>query len=123
MLAVGTWLEQYPQMAHRILRGGHDLGNHTMHHLAIAAMDAHGAYAEIAECAHQLRTLTGSIGPGNAVSVFVTCEHVTDVFTAFGAKGTPAEDVLFPKAPPTQFELTDSAILKSGMAILTYRLA
>ena len=62
VLAVGTWLEQYPQMAHRVLRGGHDLGNHTMHHLDIAAMDAHGAYAEIAGCARRLHTLTGSIG-------------------------------------------------------------
>jgi peptidoglycan/xylan/chitin deacetylase (PgdA/CDA1 family) len=31
-------------------------------HLDIAAMDASGAYAEIAECARRLRTLTGSIG-------------------------------------------------------------
>jgi len=62
VLAVGTWLGQYPQMAHRILRGGHELGNHTMHHLDIATMDARGAYAEIAECARRLRTLTGSIG-------------------------------------------------------------
>jgi peptidoglycan/xylan/chitin deacetylase (PgdA/CDA1 family) len=62
VLAVGTWLLQYPQMAHRILRGGHDLGNHTMHHLDIAAMDASGAYAEIAQCARRLHTLTGSIG-------------------------------------------------------------
>src|SRR5262249_3254381 len=62
VLAVGTWLEQYPRIAHRILRGGHDLGNHTMHHLDIAAMDAPGAHAEIAECARRLRTLTGSIG-------------------------------------------------------------
>jgi peptidoglycan/xylan/chitin deacetylase (PgdA/CDA1 family) len=62
VLAVGTWLEQYPQMARRILRGGHDLGNHTLHHLDIAAMDASGAYAEIAGCALQLRSLTGSIG-------------------------------------------------------------
>ena len=62
VLAVGTWLEQYPQMAHRILRGGHDLGNHTMHHLDIAAMDASGASAEIAGCAGQLRALTESIG-------------------------------------------------------------
>jgi peptidoglycan/xylan/chitin deacetylase (PgdA/CDA1 family) len=61
VLAVGTWLEQYPQMAHRILRGGHDLGNHTMHHLNIVAMDGAGAYAEIAECARRLQTLTGSI--------------------------------------------------------------
>ncbi len=62
VLAVGTWLEQYPQMAHRILRGGHDLGNHTMHHLDIAAMDAPAAHAEIAECARRLHALTGSIG-------------------------------------------------------------
>ena len=62
VLAVGTWLEQYPQMARRILRGGHELGNHTMHHLDIAAMDASGAYAEIAGCALRLHALTGSIG-------------------------------------------------------------
>jgi peptidoglycan/xylan/chitin deacetylase (PgdA/CDA1 family) len=62
VLAVGTWLGQYPQMAHRILRGGHDLGNHTMHHLDIKAMDASSAYAEIAECARRLHALTESIG-------------------------------------------------------------
>ncbi|MFY9931512.1 MAG: polysaccharide deacetylase family protein [Streptosporangiaceae bacterium] len=62
VLAVGTWLEQYPQIAQRILSGGHDLGNHTMHHLDIAAMDAAGAYAEIAGCAQRLRVLTGSAG-------------------------------------------------------------
>ena len=62
VLAVGTWLVQHPQMARRILRGGHDLGNHTMHHLDIAAMDASGAYTEIAGCAQRLRALTGSIG-------------------------------------------------------------
>ena len=62
VLAVGTWLGQYPQVAERILRGGHDLGNHTMHHLDITAMDASGTYAEIAGCAQRLRALTGSIG-------------------------------------------------------------
>jgi peptidoglycan/xylan/chitin deacetylase (PgdA/CDA1 family) len=62
VLAVGTWLEQCPQIAQRILGGGHDLGNHTMHHLDIAAMDATDAYAEIAGCARQLRALTGSAG-------------------------------------------------------------
>jgi len=62
VLAVGTWLGQYPQIAERILRGGHDLGNHTMHHLDISAMDAPAAYAEIAGCAQRLRSLTRSIG-------------------------------------------------------------
>ena len=62
VLAVGTWLGQYPQIAKRILRGGHNLGNHTMHHLDIKAMDASGAYAEIAGCARRLHALTGSAG-------------------------------------------------------------
>jgi peptidoglycan/xylan/chitin deacetylase (PgdA/CDA1 family) len=62
VLAVGTWLEQYPQIARRILGGGHDLGNHTLHHLDIAAMDAAEALAEIAGCARRLRALTGSAG-------------------------------------------------------------
>jgi peptidoglycan/xylan/chitin deacetylase (PgdA/CDA1 family) len=62
VLAVGTWLGQHPQIAERIVRGGHDLGNHTMHHLDIAAMDAADAYAEIAGCARRLRALTGSAG-------------------------------------------------------------
>ncbi|HXC80894.1 MAG TPA: polysaccharide deacetylase family protein [Trebonia sp.] len=62
VLAVGTWLVQSPRIADRILRGGHDLGNHTMHHLDISAMDASGAYAEIEGCAQRLRALTGSIG-------------------------------------------------------------
>jgi peptidoglycan/xylan/chitin deacetylase (PgdA/CDA1 family) len=62
VLAVGTWLWQYPRIADRILRGGHDLGNHTMHHLDIAAMDAPGAYTEIAGCAQRLQALTGSAG-------------------------------------------------------------
>jgi RNA 3'-terminal phosphate cyclase (ATP) len=41
----------------------------------------------------QAHTLTGSPGPGNAVSVIVGSEHVTDVFTAFGARGVTAETV------------------------------
>ncbi len=32
-------------------------------------------------------------GPGNVVSVQVTSEHVTEQFTAFGARGVPAESV------------------------------
>ena len=62
VLAVGTWLAQYPPVAQRILRGGHDLGNHTMHHLDIRSMDASGAYAEITGCARELHALTGSAG-------------------------------------------------------------
>jgi RNA 3'-terminal phosphate cyclase (ATP) len=41
----------------------------------------------------QAHTLTGSLGPGNAITVFVTCEHVADAFTAFGAKSVTSETV------------------------------
>ncbi|WP_216899160.1 polysaccharide deacetylase family protein, partial [Nocardia alni] len=63
VLAVGSWLDQYPQMAHRILAGGHDLGNHTQNHLDISSMSAADAAAEITECADRIRALTG--GPGS----------------------------------------------------------
>ncbi|MDH6117538.1 peptidoglycan/xylan/chitin deacetylase (PgdA/CDA1 family) [Kitasatospora sp. GAS204A] len=62
VLVVGSWLDQQPQMARRILDGGHELGNHTLSHLDISSMSGDQAYAEIAGCADRLRTLTGSIG-------------------------------------------------------------
>lgn len=62
VLAVGSWLDEHPEMARRILDGGHDLGNHTQRHIDISSMDETRAYAEITECAQRLRRLTGSIG-------------------------------------------------------------
>jgi peptidoglycan/xylan/chitin deacetylase (PgdA/CDA1 family) len=62
VLAVGEWLDEQPAMARRILDGGHELGNHTMHHRNICALPENEAYAEIAGCAARLKALTGSIG-------------------------------------------------------------
>ncbi|MGH4033661.1 polysaccharide deacetylase family protein [Actinomycetota bacterium Odt1-20B] len=62
VLAVGSWLDEHPGIARRILDGGHDLGNHTHHHRDINAMTEAEAYAEITGCADRLRRLTGSIG-------------------------------------------------------------
>nr|WP_019889606.1 polysaccharide deacetylase family protein [Streptomyces purpureus] len=62
VLAVGSWLDEHPAMARRILDGGHELGNHTQRHLDINAMAEDEAYAEITTCATRLRRLTGSIG-------------------------------------------------------------
>ncbi|MFE9837476.1 polysaccharide deacetylase family protein [Streptomyces sp. NPDC005551] len=62
VLAVGSWLDAHPEMARRILDGGHDLGNHTLRHLDINAMSEPDAYAEIRGCADRLRRLTGSAG-------------------------------------------------------------
>lgn len=62
VLAVGNWLDEHPDLARRILDGGHDLGNHTQRHLDINAMSEDEAAAEITGCAERLRRLTGSIG-------------------------------------------------------------
>ncbi|WP_418959241.1 polysaccharide deacetylase family protein [Streptomyces tritici] len=62
VLAVGDWLDRYPALARRILDGGHELGNHTQHHLDVNALTEERAYAEIDACARRLRRLTGSIG-------------------------------------------------------------
>jgi peptidoglycan/xylan/chitin deacetylase (PgdA/CDA1 family) len=62
VLAVGDWLDAYPQLAARVLAGGHELGNHTQTHGDIGAMDADAATAEIGACASRLRELTGTPG-------------------------------------------------------------
>ncbi|MEV6756269.1 polysaccharide deacetylase family protein [Streptomyces sp. NPDC051214] len=62
VLAVGSWLDEHPDLARRILDGGHDLGNHTHHHVTINELPEADAYAEITGCADRLRRLTGSIG-------------------------------------------------------------
>ncbi|MFJ1565494.1 polysaccharide deacetylase family protein [Streptomyces erythrochromogenes] len=62
VLAIGSWLDAHPDMARRILDGGHELGNHTQRHLAINDMSEAEAYAEITGCAQRIKRLTGSIG-------------------------------------------------------------
>ncbi|MBO1336417.1 polysaccharide deacetylase family protein [Streptomyces sp. VRA16 Mangrove soil] len=62
VLAVGTWLDAHPDMARRILDGGHDLGNHTLHHIGVNDLSEADATAEITGCATRIRRLTGSVG-------------------------------------------------------------
>ncbi|MEU9251124.1 polysaccharide deacetylase family protein [Streptomyces sp. NPDC048270] len=62
VLAIGSWLDAHPDLARRILDGGHELGNHTQRHLAINDLPEAEAYAEITGCAQRLKRLTGSIG-------------------------------------------------------------
>lgn len=85
---------------------------------------------DVAETIHQLKEEPGldivQYGFG-AVSTLLMNHRLLDelrlwIHPLFVGKGS-TDDVLFPKGPPTQFVLTDSMILKSGMAILSYRLA
>ncbi|WP_202441661.1 polysaccharide deacetylase family protein, partial [Streptomyces sp. SID6137] len=62
VLAVGTWLDEHPDIARRILDGGHDLGNHTQRHISVNDLAEADARKEITDCADRLSRLTGSIG-------------------------------------------------------------
>lgn len=83
VLAVGDWLDEQPAMARRILDGGHELGNHTMHHRDICALPAAEAYAEISRCADRLRALTGGIGSWFRPS---QARRATDLVTGLARK-------------------------------------
>ena len=62
VLAVGTWLVAHPEMATRVLQGGHDLGNHTMHHKPMRKLGSAEAHREVGECAAVLRRTAKSPG-------------------------------------------------------------
>ena len=62
VLAVGTWLASYPDMARKIVSGGHELGNHTYRHLDIDSLPEHQAREEIVRCRDLLVSLVSSQG-------------------------------------------------------------
>lgn len=61
-------------------------------------------------------TVTGSLGPGNAVSVFVSAEHVTSVFTGFGVRGIAAEKVAHDCAMQTKRYINSGAAVDEHLA-------
>nr|WP_040901871.1 polysaccharide deacetylase family protein [Streptomyces auratus] len=114
VLAVGDWLDEQPAMARRVLDGGHELGNHTMHHRNICALPAAEAYAEISQCADRLRALTGTIGSWFRPS---QAQRATDLVTRLARKaGYPhvlsydvdSHDADDPGAPAVQRAVLDS---------------
>ncbi len=85
VMAIGSWLEQNPEMAAAILAGGHELGNHTYSHLDINSLPADEITSEIVRCRDVLRKLTGSPGTYFRQS---QAQHATDqVRTVAGAAG------------------------------------
>lgn len=62
VLAVGTWLQQYPDAGRMVVDLGHELGNHTWSHPDLAALDINGVRAEIERCQDLIAAGTG--GPG-----------------------------------------------------------
>lgn len=64
----------------------------------------------------EAHTLNGSAGPGNAVSVAVVSEDVTDVFTAFGARGVRAEQVAHDAAKQARRYINSDAAVGEHLA-------
>jgi len=62
--------------------------------LSIAQREADTARRHLGWSAAETEVLeVDSPGPGNAVWIQIECEHVTELFTAFGQRGVPAEKV------------------------------
>jgi peptidoglycan/xylan/chitin deacetylase (PgdA/CDA1 family) len=59
---VGSWLTANPDIGHRMVAEGHELGNHTEHHLDMAQLTGQQLYDEIAQCGQALVPFIGSIG-------------------------------------------------------------
>jgi peptidoglycan/xylan/chitin deacetylase (PgdA/CDA1 family) len=59
VFVVGRWLEQHPEMAGRILAGGHELGNHTYTHPQLGRLGRAEVDREIRGCRAVLERLAG----------------------------------------------------------------
>jgi peptidoglycan/xylan/chitin deacetylase (PgdA/CDA1 family) len=75
VMAVGTWLQRYPDAARLVTDLGHELGNHTWSHPDLAALDDAGVRAEIERCRDLIAAATG--GPG-AFFRPSQAQHATD---------------------------------------------
>src|SRR3954453_12478421 len=87
VLAVGTWLQRYPDAARLVTDLGHELGNHTWSHPDLTALNDGGLRAEIERCRDRIAAGTG--GPG-AFFRPSRAQHATDaVRRAAAAAGYP----------------------------------
>jgi len=60
IFAVGSWLDANPAQAARILKGGHELANHTYTHPSLGNLSASAVLTEITKCRDVLARLTGA---------------------------------------------------------------
>ena len=62
VFAVGTWLEQHPDLAGQILVSGHELANHTYTHPALGSLGEAAVATEITRCRDVLMRQTSTNG-------------------------------------------------------------
>lgn len=85
---------------------------------SIAEREAETAAAELGWPyeSREVQTLSGSLGPGNLISIIVGSENVTDVFTAFGKRGVRAEQVATMAAREAKHYLDSRAAIGEHLA-------
>lgn len=62
VLAIGTWLAEYPDAARMVIDLGHELGNHTWSHRTMSRLSVAEQRAEIERCRDRIDQLTGTPG-------------------------------------------------------------
>jgi peptidoglycan/xylan/chitin deacetylase (PgdA/CDA1 family) len=87
VLAVGTWLAQYPDMAELVTDHGHELGNHTWSHPTLTGMTTAAVRSEIERCRDRIAALTG--GPGAFFRPSAAQRATPEVLRLAGAAGYP----------------------------------
>ncbi len=85
VLAVGTWLAQYPDAAKLVTDHGHELGNHTWSHPTLTGLSPAAVRAEIERCRDRIAALTG--GPGAFFRPSAAQHATPEVLRLAGAAG------------------------------------
>ena len=115
VMAVGSWLNAYPQMAKRVLDGGHELGNHTQRHMNINIMSPFAAYTEIATCAATLRRLTGSQGRWFRPS---QAQHATAQVRAAAARAGYRDVLSYDVDPRDYTDPGSAAVVRNVLGVI-----
>jgi len=63
VFAVGSWLASNPDAATWVEKQGHEVGNHTMHHLPMLTLNEAQAQSEVTNCCKELAHSLGQVGP------------------------------------------------------------
>jgi peptidoglycan/xylan/chitin deacetylase (PgdA/CDA1 family) len=115
VMVVGSWLKANPQLAERILDGGHELGNHTEHHLNISALSPVRAYTEIEACADRLRKLTGSQGRWFRPS---QAQHATAQVRAAAARAGYRDVLSYDVDPKDYADPGSAAVVRNVLSVI-----
>ena len=56
---VGDWVKKYPDSVKKIMKKGHDVGNHSSTHPHMTQLDNAGLLKELEDCSSEIKKLTG----------------------------------------------------------------